>query len=91
MELRQPFSVTVPPGLRLAAAWVTYRPVAALRWAVAVDRFDPGASRTVVLGCRAAAALLTYRPVRAERFGMTVPFVDETAGRVVASTSPARL
>jgi hypothetical protein len=55
----QPFSVTVPLRLSRAVRAVTYRPDVAERWAVALDWFGPGFSRTVVRGCRAAVALLT--------------------------------
>jgi hypothetical protein len=49
----------VPFGLSRAVRAVTYRPDVAERWAVALDWFGPGFSRTVVRGCRAAVALLT--------------------------------
>jgi hypothetical protein len=55
----QPFSVTVPFGLSRAVRAVTCRPDVAERWAVTLDWFGPGFSRTVVRGCRAAVALLT--------------------------------
>ena len=63
---RQPLSVTLVFGCRVAAAPEMYFPVMALRWCVPLLRLAP-LSLTLVRGCRAAAAREMYLPVMALR------------------------
>lgn len=87
----------MPPGFRLAVAWVTNRPLEAERATVRLLPVpEPTLSVVVLAGHRATVALDTNLPLEAERLTdraiSNTPFVgDLDLPLVLAFTSPATL